>query len=158
MANIFHTVNNNTVPSFPSDGVTKTALLLKAAGGTALNLHQLWLSFDGTVVSAIPVLVEIYRPSSDGTSTGTPNKSEVDEAAAALAATIAETFTAEPTTGANGILMAKYLPTFGGNHHIILPSAHKIVVAAAARLAIRITNSSNNTIAVSCRVGVLIEE
>lgn len=114
----------------------KTVLQIKAAANHRVKLLSWGVSFDGTVASNQPVVVELLRQTTAGTATTlTPVK--LDESLGeTLQTTASHTATAEPTAG-NVLSRVDVHPQ--GGYEFIFPIGQEIILAGNGRLGIRCT-------------------
>lgn len=116
----------------------KTVAMLTAATNQCIRIKEIRVTFDGATSTAVPVLVELGRPSSAGTFTAsTPLKRDT-----ARAETIQSTgginASAEPTW-TSVVHESLYIPAYGGVYHYIVPFDSPIIIAGGARFAVRLT-------------------
>jgi len=112
-------------------------LLQVVAGSTVRPLVKAWeVSFDGADSTKTPVLVELLRQTTAGTSSAL-TLVKADEASLAVVSTGLQTFTVEPTAG--DILMSVYLSPAGGIFAYQYPLGDEPPVAASGRVGIRVT-------------------
>lgn len=113
------------------------SMLQVVAGSTTRPLVKAWeVSLDGTDSTKTPVLVELLRQTTAGTSSAL-TLVKVDEASVSALATGLKTFTAEPTAG--DILASVYLSPAGGIYSYQYPLGDEPVIASSGRLGIRVT-------------------
>lgn len=94
------------------------------------------VSFDGADSTKTPILVELIRQTTAGTSSALTLVKN-DEASMAAIGTALQTFTAEPTPG--DILASTELSPAGGIYSYQFPMDDNPVIAASGRLGIRVT-------------------
>jgi len=112
-------------------------LLQVVAGATKrLQVKAFEVSFDGADSTKTPVLVELIRQTTAGTSAALTLVKH-DEASEAAIGTALQTFTAEPTAG--DILASVYLSPAGGIYSYQYPLGDEPVVAVSGRIGIRVT-------------------
>lgn len=114
-------------------------VLQVVAGSTTRPRVKAWeVSLDGTDSTKTPVLVELVRQSTAGTSSALTLVKN-DEASVAALATGLQTFTAEPTAG--DVLSSVYLTPAGGIYSYGFPEGGEEppVIASSGRLGIRVT-------------------
>lgn len=115
----------------------KTIVQVVAPANQRLVVREAEIAFKGTVNSNAPILVEILRQTTAGTSSAlTPVKrnSADDET---LQVTARETFTAEPT--ASDVLFRSYVHPQGGALDKMFPDKFPIPVPGGGRLGLRVT-------------------
>lgn len=115
----------------------KTVLYLKAGANLPLDVSEWWTEFDGTSGSAVPVLVELLRFTTDCTVTSaTPtSKGSILNAATAYF-TGGSNASVEGTAG--DVLYRHNVPPTAGKH-VMFPLGDEIQVGKGERLGIRIT-------------------
>ena len=130
---------------------TETVLQLVAAANHRVKLKEWGVFFDGVSVTAEPVLVEIVRQSSDGTSSAlTPVKVD-DSLPETLQTTARDKFSgAEPTSG--DVLDAIQVHPQQGWKEV--DSDYIYIVGGGDRIAIRVTAPA----AVNCKASMKFEE
>ena len=110
-------------------------VLQVVAGSTVRPLVKAWeVSFDGADSTMTPVLVELIRQTTAGTSSALTLVKH-DEASEPAISTALRTFTAEPTAG--DILASVYLSPAGGIYSYQFPLGDEPVVAASGRIGLR---------------------
>jgi hypothetical protein len=112
--------------------------VLQIVGSTYCRaLVKAWeVSMDGADSTKTPVLVELIRQTTAGTSSSLTLVKH-DEASVAATGTALQTFTAEPTAG--DVLASVYLSPAGGIYSYQFPLGDEPVVAVSGRLGIRVT-------------------
>jgi hypothetical protein len=103
MARSFFTATNTTKQALTAT-VAKTVLQISAPSAQRVAIQQVTVSFDGTVNTNTPVLVQWYRQTSAGTTSGSAAviKKKDPDIGTALNTTVADGFTAEPSYGDQG--------------------------------------------------------
>jgi hypothetical protein len=121
MARTFFTATN-TAKQALTGGTAKTALQITAPANQRVAIQQLSVSFDGTVNTNTPVLVQWYRQTSAGTVSGSSAviKKKDPDIGTALNTTVADGFTAEPTYGDQGPIILIH-PQLGVIYPLPLP-------------------------------------
>jgi len=114
----------------------KTLLQVVAGATKRLQVKAFEVSFDGADSTKTPVLVELIRQTTAGTSAALTLVKH-DEASEAAIGTALQTFTAEPTAG--DILASVYLSPAGGIYSYQYPLGDEPVVAVSGRIGIRVT-------------------
>lgn len=134
-----------------SAATAKTVLQILAAANHRVKILRWWVTFDGTTSGNDPVLVELVRQSTAGTSSAlTPRKVD-DSLAETLLTTAVHTATAEPTTG--DTLDTKHVHPQSG-YEVTLPFGAEVVVGGGDRVGIRCTAPQ----AVNVVAGIHFEE
>lgn len=115
----------------------KIVLYVKTGAQQRIDLTEWWAEFDGVTPSAVPVLAEILRLTSDATGDTalTPNPDDSDDGTSGVAAA-----SHTPTGGAAaGVILRSHLihPTSG--KHVIFPLGNEIIVPKAGRIGLRLT-------------------
>jgi len=111
--------------------------VLQVVAGTVRPLVKAWeVSFDGADSTKTPVLVELIRQTTAGTSSALTLVKHDEASMAAISAAL-QTFTAEPTAG--DILASVYLSPAGGIYSYQFPLGDEPVIAASGRIGIRVT-------------------
>lgn len=129
----------------------ETVLQLVAAANHRIKLLGFSASFDGASTTAVPVLVELVRQSTAGTSSAnTPTKRD-DSIADSLLTTARQQFTVEPTTGD---IMEEYLCHPQQGLVILYPLGVEPICGGGDRIGIRVTAPA----VVNCRVTMIFEE
>lgn len=127
----------------------KTVLGVNASANVRLKLKRWGIYFDGTSATAVPVIVQLLRTSSAGTSTAvTPRNVNQTET---VQATAGKNYTAEPTAG--DILENKEIHPQQG-YETIYPEGGEVQVAGGGRLTIKATAPAG----VNCVVEMEFEE
>lgn len=90
----------------------KTIRQLVPAANAPIRLRELCISFDGVAATNVPVLVELLRQTTGGTSTSQTPVPESEADSKAALATYRDTITAEPTAGS--VLRSWYVTPAGG--------------------------------------------
>lgn len=128
-----------------------TVAQLVAAANRRVKVLGISVTFNGTVNTNAPVLVELLRQSSTGTSTiATPSKIDPSQAESLLTGGL-QLFTAEPTPG--DIVDAWYIhPQAGVINPLPMGQEHKI--GGAGRLGLRVTSTNS----VLCTAALRFEE
>jgi hypothetical protein len=114
----------------------KTLAMIKAAANHRCKAHEFSVSFEGVTVTDAPILVQIYRPTTDGTMSSLTPKKIDDDAAETLQTVAYENASAEPTIG--DILFSQYVHP-QGEWTYRRPFGKEIVVRGGQRLAIAVT-------------------
>ena len=99
MARSFFTAAN-TVKQALSAATAKTALQVTAPTNQRVAVQQITVSFDGALNSATPVTIQLVRQTTAGT-TSSPSataKKKDSDISTAIQTTVADGFTAEPTS------------------------------------------------------------
>ncbi len=115
----------------------KTLLELTAGAANQMKIKEWWIDFDGTSVTAEPVVVEVLRKT--GTITGAaspPSPIKKDPADGAAIATAKHNATAEGTDG-DVLYRHEVPPTLG--KHVLFPLGDEPVVALSGLIAIKAT-------------------
>jgi hypothetical protein len=128
----------------------KTILQIVAPTNQRLELLRWGVFFDGVTPTNTPVLVELLRQTTAGTSTATTPVAH-GAGTETLQSTAGYNFSAEPTAGA--ILdIAKVHPQSG--YEVLLPLNQQIEVLGGGRLGIRVTAAQ----VVNCRAKLIYIE
>lgn len=125
-----------------SAATAKTLVQLVPASNTPVDLVELGVSFNGVTATDVPVLVELLRQSTAGTSSALTLVGDREHESAAAKTTALQTFTAEPTAG--NILRSWYVTPVGGLFVIQFPLDREIA-ALSNRLGLRCTAPSAET-------------
>lgn len=121
----------------------KTVAQLAAPANQSVAVHGLSVTFDGVSNTAEPVLIELLRQTTAGTSTAR-NPLKTKDTSTALQTTGGVNFTAEPTAG--DVLRVFHVHPQAGAV-IPLPLEREIVIAGGGRLGVRMTAPANvNTV------------
>lgn len=127
----------------------KTVLGVNAAANIRLKLKRWGIYFDGASPTAVPVIVELLRHTTAGTSTtATPRNINQSET---VQATAGKNYSAEPTAG--DILENKEIHPQQG-YETIYPEGGEIQVGGGTRLSIK----ANAPAGVNCVVEMEFEE
>ena len=113
-------------------------LLQVVTGSTkGASIKSFEVSFDGTDSTKTPILVELLRQTTAGTSSAlTVVKNDSSSSGSAIA-TALKTFTAEPTAG--DVLSSTELSPAGGIYSYQYPLGDEPVMAVSERIGIRVT-------------------
>jgi hypothetical protein len=114
---------------------TLTLIQVAASANTRLEVIGWEVSFDGADSTKTPILCELLRQTTAGTSTAL-TLAKGDEASQTATATAGKIFTAEPTAG--DILDSKYLTPANGIWGYQWPLGDEIVVGVSGRIGIRV--------------------
>ena len=130
----------------------KDVLYIKASANISIKVDEWWVEFDGTTSSAVPVLVELLRRTTDDTVT-----SETPRSAGSILEGDVPQFTGGRDASAVGtagdiLPCHKVSPTSG--KHVFFPLGQEITVGKGERLAIRVTAAAG----VNCRAGFGVKE
>lgn len=129
----------------------ETVLQLVAATNHRIKLLGFSVAFDGASTTAVPVLVELVRQSTAGTSSAcTPTKRD-DSIADTLLTTARQQCTVEPTTGD---IMEEWLVHPQQGIVIMYPLGMEPICGGGDRIGIRATAPA----VVNCRVAMIFEE
>ncbi len=128
----------------------ETVIQLVAPANHLLKLKGWSISFDGVVVTAEPIIVELYRQTSAGTSSALTPLKVNDSLAETLQATARDKFTAEPTLG-DLMDVFEVHPQQGWKE---VDADYLYMIAGGARLGIRATAPA----AVNCKSWMKYEE
>src|SRR4051794_32972840 len=77
---------------------TKTIVQVVPASNTPVRIVEIGVSFNGITTTDVPVLVQLLRQSTAGTSSSLTPAAEQESGGKSAVATALKTFTAEPTT------------------------------------------------------------
>lgn len=119
-----------------ASAAAKTVLQVVASATKRLQIKGFEVSFDGVDSTKTPVLVELIRQTTAGTSS-VLTLVKHDEASEAAIGAALQTFTVEPTAG--DIISSVYLSPAGGIYSYQFPLGDEPVVAASGRIGIRVT-------------------
>jgi len=119
-----------------SAATVKTIVRVKAPANQMVKVLAWGVSFDGTVSTNEPVVVQLLRQTTDGTGTSFTAKKVNDSISTSVQSTTHKDFSAEPTAG--DILDTKEIHPQSGLH-IIFPPGQEPIVGGGGRLAIRAT-------------------
>jgi hypothetical protein len=119
-----------------ASAAAKTILQIVTGATHRAKVKSIEVSFDGTDSTKTPVLVELIRQTTAGTSSALTLVQD-DEASAAPIATALQAFTVEPTAGA--VLRKKYLSPAGGIYSYQWPLGDEPSIDVSGRLGIRLT-------------------
>jgi hypothetical protein len=128
----------------------KTVLQVAAPTNQRLELVRWGVFFDGVTSTAVPVLVELLRQTTAGTSTSATPVAQV-AGSETVQSTAGYNFSAEPTAG-NILDIAKVHPQSG--YEVLLPLNQQMEVPGGGRLGIRITAAA----IVNCRAKIIFLE
>jgi hypothetical protein len=116
----------------------KTVAMLTAPTNQALKIKEIRVTTDGATSTAVPVTVELGRPSSAGTFTSsTPLKRDTARSET-VQATGGINASSEPTW-TSVIHESLYVPAYSGVYHYIVPFDNEILVAGGGRFGVRCT-------------------
>lgn len=125
-----------------SAAATKTLAQLVTTTNQSCAVRGWGISFNGTDATKEPILVDVLRQTTAGTSSAltiveatTSNKNPVT--------TALQTFTVEPT--ASDVLWSMYFTPVGGGGDFILYPGEEFVVEASSRIGIRVTTGTGVT-------------
>ena len=152
MARTFFTAANVTAKALVA-ATAQTVLQIKAPAAQRVAVQQITISFDGTVNTAVPVKVQVYRQTTDGTRAGTTAtivKKDNDVSTAVQTAAY-DTFTAEPTAGDQHWICFIH-PQTGVIYPLPIPG--EIILAGGGRLGVVCTAPAS----VDCLVTIEGEE
>jgi len=113
-----------------------TLVQIVAASTKNMLVKSFEVSFDGADSTKTPILVELLRQTTAGTSSALTTVAH-DAGSDAVIGSALKTFTVEPTAG--NVLSSVYLSPAGGIYSYQFPLGDEPVVAASARLGIRVT-------------------
>ena len=119
-----------------ASAAAQTVLQVVAGSTKRLQVKSFEVSFDGADSTKTPILVDLTRQTTAGTSSALTLVKH-DEASEAAIATALQTFTAEPTAG--DVLASVYLSPAGGIYSYQFPLGDEPVVAASGRIGLRVT-------------------
>jgi len=132
----------------------KTMLMVTAAANIALTILDWCISFDGTSSTGEPILVELAKFTSNGTSTGSARVSKVNGRSETPQFTTGYNFTAEPSIDNDNIWDVQEIhPQTGVEFRFPVD----FILAGSERLGIRVTIPSGGTV-VNCRPRMTVEE
>lgn len=108
------------------------------------------ISFNGTDATKEPILVDVLRQTTAGTSSSL-TVVEAQPGGAAPVTTALQTFTVEPTAG--DILWSAYFTPVGGGTDVMLYPGDEFVLEASTRIGIRVTTGA----AVTCTAAAFLK-
>lgn len=121
---------------------TETLVQIVTGATRKAKIKEWGFSFDGTDATKTPILVEVLRQTSAGTSSSlTLVQNDPDDPAPI--ATALQDFSAEPSAG--DILWSEYVTPAGGFDRIQLPLGEEIVMDVSQRLGLRCTTATGVT-------------
>lgn len=152
MAALQFAVNSSSVALTAATAMT--VLQLTAPANQRVKINQISVTFDGSISSAIPATVSIYRQTTAGTVTAAPPSpvllrkglTEVIQTAVTWKAT------AEPTYG--DLIRQRFVPTYGGTWDMIAPYSQEIEIQGGGRLGVVV----NALVGVNVEVSISGEE
>jgi hypothetical protein len=121
---------------------TETLIQIVTGSTRKAKIKEWGISFNGTDATDEPVLVELLRQSTAGTSSAlTMVQNDPDDPA--IIATALQDFSAEPTAG--DVLWSEYITPAGGFDRVQLPLGEEIVVDVSSRIGLRVTTATGVT-------------
>lgn len=128
---------------------TETLVQIVTTTNQRVRVRGWGVSFNGTDATKQPILVEVLRQTTAGTSSALTIV-KADPASTTPVTTALQTFTAEPT--ASDILWAQYFTPVGGGIDMTLYPDDEIVMGASTRLGIRATTVTGVTCDASAHI------
>jgi hypothetical protein len=113
---------------------TKTIVQIVPAANTPCRIVEIGVSFNGITTTDVPVLVQLLRQSTAGTSSSLTLIADQESSGKSAVATALKTFTVEPTTG--NILRDWYVTPVAGLFVIQFPLGREID-ALSSRIGLR---------------------
>ena len=126
-----------------SAATTRTVLQVVSASSRRLAIKEWGISFDGADATKTPILVEILRQTTAGTSSSLTLVQNDPGDPAPLASALQGFSSTEPTSG--DVLWSEYITPAGGFDRVQLPLGEEIGVAVSTRLGLRVTTASGVT-------------
>lgn len=128
----------NTAKQALAAATAKTAIQLIAPTNQRVAVQQITVSFDGTVNSNTPVLAQVYRQTTAGTTSGSAAtiKKKDNDISTAIQSTVADGFTAEPTYGDQHWICLIH-PQTGVIYPLPIPG--ELILAGGGRLGVVLT-------------------
>lgn len=124
-----------------SAATTKTLVQVVTATNQRAHLRGFGVSFNGVDATKTPILAEVLRQTTAGTSSAlTIVKGDPDSTTIASAL---QTFSAEPT--ASDVLWSQYFTPVGGGCDITLYPDDEWMIASATRIGLRVTTATGVT-------------
>lgn len=122
---------------------TAETIIQVVAATKPLRIKEVGVSFNGVDAAQIPILVELMRQTTAGTSASGTVREQEEVRESPLASSLIN-FTAEPTAG--DILRQWYVPPAGGLFVMQFPLGDEPVVGPSGRMGLRCTPSgASNT-------------
>ena len=126
-----------TPTTISSGTLTKTLMRIKAAAGEQIKLHEVLVSFQGSDSTAVPIIVQIFRPTNDaGSGTSQPPTVMQKGVTHALQSEGLIDFSAEDTVG--DILRTACIHPQAGTWHYVVADPDEFSTEDGGRLAVRI--------------------
>lgn len=129
----------------------KTVLQLRAATNHRVKLLSWGIYFDGIVVTAAPIQVELIRQTTDGTMTAVVARKNDDSLAETMQTDGGKNATAAPTDG--DILEVKEIHPQQG-YEKLYPFGGEVIIGGGDRVALKVTSPT----AVNCEAEMTFEE
>jgi hypothetical protein len=121
---------------------TETLIQVVTGSTREARIKEWSVSFNGVDSTDEPILVELLRQTTAGTSSAlTMVKNNPSDPA--IIATALQDFSAEPTAG--DVLWSEYITPAGGFDRVQLPLGEEIVVAVSSRIGLRCTTAAGVT-------------
>lgn len=128
-------------PEAVATAATETLVQIVTGSTRAVRVKEWGVSFDGTSASATPILVDLLRQTTAGTSSSLTIV-QSDPTAPAPISTALQDFSAEPTAG--DVLWSEYITPAGGFDRVQLPLGEEIVVDVSSRIGLRVVVPSGS--------------
>lgn len=142
-------VAGNTADITSSSTVTLLQLVTPA---TRLAwVKELWVSGKSVTSTDVPVIVDLIRQTSAGTSGGTITPQAVVQAHPASLCTVNTSYSAEPTSSGISVAGPWYLTPIGGLFVLQTPLGDEVELSASSRIGLRIVSPAQS---VSIRGGL----
>lgn len=119
-----------------ASAAAKTMVQVVAGATKRVLVKSFEVSFDGADSTKTPILVDLIRQTTAGTSSALTTVKH-DEASEAVIGSALQTFTAEPTAG--DVLASVYLSPAGGIYSYQFPLGDEPIVAVSGRIGLRTT-------------------
>jgi hypothetical protein len=129
-------------------GTTKTIVQVVPGTNTPVRVVEIGVSFNGVTTTDVPVLVQLLRQTTAGTSSSLTLIADQESSSKSVVATGLKTFTAEPTTG--NILRDWYITPIAGLFVLQFPLGRE-VDALTSRIALR-CNAPTSAVSVNAYI------
>lgn len=129
-------------------GTTKTIVQVVPGTNTPVRVVEIGVSFNGVTTTDVPVLVQLLRQTTAGTSSALTFVADQESSGKSVVATGLKTFTAEPTTG--NILRDWYVTPIGGLFVLQFPLGREID-ALTSRIGLR-CNAPTSAVSVNAYI------
>ena len=128
---------------------TETLVQIVTTTNQRIRVRGWGVSFNGVDATKTPILCEVLRQTTAGTSSAL-TVVKADPASSNAVTTALQTFTVEPTAG--DILWSQYFTPVGGGIDLTLYPDDEIVMGASTRIGLRVTTGT----AVTCDAAAYI--